>query len=150
MEPLVILCTCYLLFGSDLVDIYTSGDLETYHIVRWLDFVCLLVFYIEFILLCSAKGTREYIWHVRMVLDVLVILGLQFSFYHKTTYRHSDHTMHTDWYNAILNGITAGGTAARTIKLPRLLGWFSANLIAVVTFIHTKTTQCWERCKRTR
>ena len=53
MEPIVILCTCYLLFGSNLADIYTSGDLETYRLVRWLDVICLVVFYVEFILLCG-------------------------------------------------------------------------------------------------
>ena len=48
-EPLVILCTCYLLFGSNLADIYCYGDREAYRVLRWVDYFCLLVFYLELV-----------------------------------------------------------------------------------------------------
>jgi hypothetical protein len=72
----VILCTCYLLFGSNLADIYCYGDRDSYSVLRWVDYFCLLVFYTELILLCYGRG-REYYCSVRMMMDVLVILGLQ-------------------------------------------------------------------------
>jgi hypothetical protein len=33
-EPLVILCTCYLLFGSNLADIYCYGDRDSYSVLQ--------------------------------------------------------------------------------------------------------------------
>jgi hypothetical protein len=81
-----------------------------------------------------------------MVMDVLVILGLQVSLWSKVSFNQSSHNFKYEmWYTALWHGLQQGATAARTIKLPRLLGWLAAVLWAAIQWIWAKCKTC-RRC----